>query len=253
MFIGGSMTEILKRLQEAQETGQVIGIIYHGGSQPGSFREISPIKLYDNKVSAHCYASDLVKSFNLDKIELRGDMPTQEEKTGEWDFKYVDADRFGNPDTILSTYQEYLTSLGWHVLSHFDQEFGQTNINLHTFFKNGKLRKTPVITISHSPLTSDCFVQYGSSEILTEYRESSRPWSLGGKVSINTRTFAKADKAVYEFLKLAKNHAPYSEELIEQPLLPKTAPISRPKKIKRRQTSSKPLLNLNKFIRMLLD
>ena len=222
------MNEILKCLQDAQETGQVIGIIYHGGSQPGSFREISPVKIDNNKVRARCYASNTVKTFNIDKIELRGDLPTKEEKAAEWNTDYIDADRFGNPATILSTYKEYLTSLGWNVQLNFEEDIGQTRICLHTFFKNGKLRKTPVITLSHSPLTSDHFVQLDSDEILIQYRENSRPWSIGGKNCSNTRTFTKADKAVYEFLKLAKTQAPNTEGAIEKPLLPKTEPISRP-------------------------
>lgn len=59
-----------KRLQEAIDDGEELKVIYQGGSQPGSLREIAPISLKNGKVSARCFTSNAVKSFLLEKISI---------------------------------------------------------------------------------------------------------------------------------------------------------------------------------------
>ena len=64
------METLRKILEEAIGTGELITIIYHGGSEPGSRRMISPIKVDDKIVRARCLTSNKVKGFSIDKIEL---------------------------------------------------------------------------------------------------------------------------------------------------------------------------------------
>lgn len=54
-------------LKEAVETGEILKIRYHGGSQPGRlFREIAPISVNSDKVRA----SGTVKTFLISKVEI---------------------------------------------------------------------------------------------------------------------------------------------------------------------------------------
>ena len=46
------MKSIKPILTEAIETGEVVKIKYHGGSQPGSLRQISPISIVGDDVVA---------------------------------------------------------------------------------------------------------------------------------------------------------------------------------------------------------
>jgi hypothetical protein len=48
-------------LQEAIETGEIITIIYKGGSKTGAKRDISPISIKNGKVRARCHSSNAVK------------------------------------------------------------------------------------------------------------------------------------------------------------------------------------------------
>lgn len=78
------MSEVLARLESAIGTGELVSIVYHGGSQPGAFREITPLQIEDGKVRARCYTSNAVKTFALDKIELRGPIPTPNDEAKAW-------------------------------------------------------------------------------------------------------------------------------------------------------------------------
>ena len=65
----------IARLLEAAEDGELIEIIYHGGSSPGSSRWISPRKLfrvsgYGAYVEAHCDKRKEVRTFSTEKIEI---------------------------------------------------------------------------------------------------------------------------------------------------------------------------------------
>jgi predicted DNA-binding transcriptional regulator YafY len=59
-----------QRLREAIQAGETLKIVYNGGSNPGALREIAPISLSGDKLSAHCYSSNAVKSFAIDRIVL---------------------------------------------------------------------------------------------------------------------------------------------------------------------------------------
>ena len=51
---------ITDKLAKAVDAGEIVRIVYHGGSQPGTIREIAPIAVENNKVSALCLASEIV-------------------------------------------------------------------------------------------------------------------------------------------------------------------------------------------------
>ena len=57
-------------LSEAIGTGEILTIIYNGGSQPGAQRQISPIKISGPIVVARCLSSDEIKKFSIPKIEI---------------------------------------------------------------------------------------------------------------------------------------------------------------------------------------
>jgi len=62
--------DVIARLKEALKSGEIIKIVYYGGSQPGTCREITPLRILDDEVTAKCYQSDSIKTFKIAKIEL---------------------------------------------------------------------------------------------------------------------------------------------------------------------------------------
>lgn len=127
---------ITEQLKQAIGTGELLTIIYNGGSQPGSKRMISPVKISpdEKKVRARCYTSNAVKEFVIDKIVI------VDNPEGETDYqKNVILPEPKNLTEGVAQYLEELNSLGWHV------ELEDDSIGLFTTLKNGKLRKTAVI------------------------------------------------------------------------------------------------------------
>ena len=65
------MPGVFEIVSGAMSRKESIGIIYHGGSNPGSYREILPLKItLKGKLQAKCLASNAVKLFVFDSIEI---------------------------------------------------------------------------------------------------------------------------------------------------------------------------------------
>jgi len=58
-------------LREAAETGEIVTVIYHGGSQPGTKRRLAPITVTAREIRARDIPTGEVKNFLLSKIESR--------------------------------------------------------------------------------------------------------------------------------------------------------------------------------------
>jgi len=65
------------QIQNALTAGEVIKVVYHSGSQPGTVRNIAPFDITGNKVRAQCFTSKALKTFLLEKIEFVGDENTE--------------------------------------------------------------------------------------------------------------------------------------------------------------------------------
>jgi predicted DNA-binding transcriptional regulator YafY len=70
----GKTTHHLDQLEDdlnnAVNFGEVVKIRYHGGSQPGSVREVVPKSVSNGKLFAICARSNAIRSFFLSKIEI---------------------------------------------------------------------------------------------------------------------------------------------------------------------------------------
>ena len=173
--------ELINKLSEAIETGEILSVIYHGGSQPGSVRQLSPIKVTSREVRARDVSSNAVKTFLVAKMELIGSILT----TKQYDPNVIN----GNvePASIEEAFQnqvEKLKGIGWHV------ELEKDSISLHSYFKNGKVRK-------------------GADVGITKYDENpSRPFYVYGPSLASARTFGKLSSAIELFNEESKTHAP---------------------------------------------
>jgi hypothetical protein len=169
------MINILSKLHEAIGTGELISIIYHGGSEPGTARMILPIKIEGDKVRARCYTSNKVKAFSLEKIELAADdIPD-----------YTGAHQ--EPASLKEAIAPYLNELkaaGWDI------ELTSDSAGLFTFFKNGKRRKTPDLGIYYQNPNENDGINH-------------RPWYVSG------HAYKYLSKAILKFMEIARRHKPF--------------------------------------------
>src|SRR4051812_27401190 len=110
--MGADAVSVRERLERAIGTGELVGIVYYGGSQPGAFREIEPLQIDGEKVWARCHTSSAEKVFSIDKIELRGPVPTEDDRKHEWGGTPKPAP-YTNVAEVRSYFREQLDKTGF--------------------------------------------------------------------------------------------------------------------------------------------
>ena len=174
--------DIFEILSEAAKSGEIVSIIYHGGSQPGSVRDLYPIEVTIREVRAREVATGATKTFLLSKMEVA----SLNTSTGQYDLERRKKQEFGDVSIqeAFSGYVAAFKEMGWHV--HIEED----SISLHRYFKNGKPRK-------------------GSDVGVTKYDDNpSRPYYVWGPSLAAARTFGKLSSATALVLEEAKIHAP---------------------------------------------
>lgn len=183
-------------LLEAIENGKSLRVRYFGGSSPGDERELHPLSLKDGKVRARCIPSGETKTFVVEKMELVVDgVPSELAST-------LPAPSLLYPsiDEFIHHQSAYLQQMGWVV-----EREGEA-VSLHRTFKNGKLIKTPDVSLNFEAVTYD-LVFDGEKVIEANHRERSRPWIVSATKQ-TTKTFGDFEKAQLAFLEFAKYQAP---------------------------------------------
>jgi len=164
----------IKNIETAIGTGEVLTIVYDGGSHPGTAREIVPLNVVNNNfLWALCIKTNEKKQFKLNKITLCN---------AERKIDYIDQPLYTSLTDVISKNIAALQARGWHV------EYTDDHIYLSLFFKNGKPRKTPIVSF-------------------TFYNDCMRPWSV--RSPHGPHSFVHFDKAAIYFLSEAlKNCTP---------------------------------------------
>lgn len=171
------MKTIKQTLQNAIGTGELINIIYNGGSEPGKSRMIMPINIEGNKIRARCYTTNTVKSFNIEKITLA--QSDQINYTGE----------HKEPETLLKAIEPFMDevkTLDWEI------EINEFEAGLFIYFKNGNRKKTATVSIIYT----------NAPDSNGRIEEKSRPWYVHG------HSFKYLSKAIEKFMTYAREKAP---------------------------------------------
>jgi hypothetical protein len=132
--------DVRARLLTAATAGEIVRIVYHRGSQPGTVREIMPLAITDDEVRARDLATGIEKSFKLLYVELAGPQTTDAGRLGE------------DGRTLRAALDSHLTDLracGWHV------ETTDNSVSVHLSFKNGKPRKGRDVSILFNEFSID--------------------------------------------------------------------------------------------------
>jgi len=207
------------RLREAIKYGEILKVIYHGGSQPGTLREIAPISIKNGKVSARCYTSNAVKSFALEKIVIvEGEAQPH---AAEWQPRLVKPEQYGSISELLENQKELLVQLGWHI------EHDNNHLSLHRKSKTGKPLKGPDISLYYSDVSLDYEESTFTIGLVTDMdsislvagmdgepreenmRKRRSHWTVRGKnQDMKTKIYSHLDKAAEVFMEWAKLLAP---------------------------------------------
>lgn len=184
---------VLSMLKEAVEQAVVLRIKYHGGSQPGAVRDIAPIEIMGDKIRARCYASNAVKTFMVEKIEiLEGDGEIDAD-TELWQ-RGKDTTKYHTLDQAYNDISSTLDPLEWHI------EKSEASISLHRRFKNGNPRKGSEAQIVYEEYDyGDIFIDEEGNEHHEEPKLRIRPWVIRSKTE-QTRTYKDLDNAAKHFL-----------------------------------------------------
>jgi hypothetical protein len=170
---------IASRLAEAIRDGEILTVVYDGGSQPGRKRQISPIRLTEGMVIARCIASGRVKWYGLDKMEVTAtDHPAP-----AYDPSLENAQRDADAIVLALEHYDRIIKNGWHIV------ISETSIGLHDYHKKqGTPLKYPSI----------CLARTGE--------EYARPWSVRGPTRGNG--YIDPGKAAAAFIEEAEKHSP---------------------------------------------
>ena len=183
------------------ETGEVLTIKYHGGSSPGAVRELTPVKVEDDRVRARCHTSNAVKVFMLDKIELLPKTIDQVDVSKVWDGRPTDDSEIyaapTNAGGICTDRLEAFRELGWQVVTHDDPD--HFSLCLHRPKKTGTgWLKNPSAGLAFERYAWDAVATPDGGFEKANVRLRPRPWVVWGKDT--TVSFGSYNKAVSKFL-----------------------------------------------------
>jgi|GEM_PF-6072620 len=188
---------VVEILEQAIQKKEPIKIKYHGGSHPGTVREIMPVGFSKNKVRARCLITDQFKMFNLEKIELIScDKP---------EITWTDSEQREIENTTFHSIQDMLE----RKKSEFEN-MGYIVINDEKSIKLHRLEKSKISKCCYSSIEQ--FEQEGNFVIFIQVADLSKPL-VGNKKNENLikwrvccllksmksyNNFEKAAKAFYQ-------------------------------------------------------
>lgn len=189
------ITATTEELQEAINNGEVLTVIYHGGSQPGIPRQLAPMQLLpDGKLRARCIATNTAKIFVVSKIEVVNSAdavpvtysvvtPVEPSSLGE---------AIEGP---LADVLQKLRQHGWDI------QKSENHVSVHRIGKNGKPLKKSALILEYrvsSNIALEWSMEAGSVVVMNNFPHE-RPWKVSGD-GIMPVTYGNLAKAVERFI-----------------------------------------------------
>ena len=192
------MHSIEEVLRQAIRTGEVVNIVYNGGSKPGQSRPVIVISVSDEDVVAREPTSRMTKSFKLPKIaSASASNGEAAENPSVVPIQVAEA-------PILSTFTEYeryfdpeLRAAGWHVT------VSDNYLAVSAYFKSGKPRKTPTVSLQFIDRANEPRLDWETGEFSTETRELTgreRPWRVDSARLSQGKSFGELQRAAELFI-----------------------------------------------------
>jgi len=184
-------------LQEAIDEALVLTVKYHGGSQPGTIRQISPISISNGKIRAICLSSNAVKTFVIDKIEICSD---ENEVDKKWNPTHKDKFKYENLNSFIEQNKTDFEKQGWHV------NFSENAISLHRSFRNGRILKGPDVSLAYEEYVYEFYIDLDGKEC-EETKKRKKPWIVSAK-GFQGAAYSKLDRAIERFIEQSNALSP---------------------------------------------
>tara|TARA_R110002012_G_scaffold311186_2_gene520517 strand:+ start:3866 stop:4462 length:597 start_codon:yes stop_codon:yes gene_type:complete len=193
--------DTVENIKGAIECGEVLTVKYHGGSKPGTIRQIHPLHILDDgKVRVKCLSTNSNKVFMLSKIELVDDSLRNSANT--WD--KIQPKTYSSIEDVYEEHSAALIKMGWHVVLN-NEATDKMSIEIYTHFKNGKLRKKPAGILSFTEFDTEYCCD--SDKFVKSSNKRARPYSCFSPDG-NNGSFSSLVKCADKFLLGAKLAAP---------------------------------------------
>ncbi len=195
------MQNIIEILQSAIDTGNAVTIIYNGGSKPGQARELIPLSLNGENLSAREPTSRRAKTFKIQKIASAALQSGEAAKNPE----AIPAPPKSELVPNFGSFEEYAIFLKEKLKGTvFNVSEAENYFSVFEFFKNGKPRKTPSASIQYIDRSTETVFNFETGEFEEQKRELTgreRPWRVDSKRLSEGKTFSQLQSAVELFLK----------------------------------------------------
>jgi hypothetical protein len=191
----GTVESLIAAINEKRK----IEIVYHGGSQPGAVRQITPQGIKDGKVRAFCHTSDAMKLFAVDKISIVDSC--EQTDLVAWQPGLQPSRRYTSIVELVEEKRESLVKQGWHI------ESSENCVALHRVRKNGTPLKGSDVSLDFEEYTHDLIMDEEGEIHEENVRKKQRPWTVRAK-NKDTRTYRSLDVASGLFLEWASLLAP---------------------------------------------
>ncbi len=210
------MNSVADLLRSIVGSGELIKIVYNGGSRPGEARQVVPVSLTNEELIAVEPGIRNSKQYKLNRIA------SAELANGQ---RALNADAQAVPVMpptstlpVLKTLAAYvelfrveLAAAGWHIYES-NESFG-----LATKMKNGNPRKAPSISVQFIDRSEESVFDFESGEFKTMKRELTgreRPWRVDSWRLAQGKSFSELRLAVDLFLQEARASDPATARVV---------------------------------------
>jgi hypothetical protein len=185
---------MFEKFREAIGTGEVLRIVYDGGSSPGAIRDIIALAILDDgKVHAKCLNTLQAKTFVLSKMRL------SDSAIETYDSTIPRRPGYSNLAEAFGGVAPEIRGLGWHVQIE-DEDRGGQCLSAHRVTRTGRTMKGSFASLTFTPMQWDLVVMPDGRIEETNVRLSIKPFTVRAKLAKSSPSFGDLDKAVARFM-----------------------------------------------------
>lgn len=197
-----STQEVFQKLSEKVGSGEIIDIVYLGGSRPGAVRKVVVQSVTKSRLRAVDVANHVPKTFMLDKVVYPVDVkniPSVEWKGSE---------HFSSLADILKKYEKLF--LEKKLTPVLDDDA----LMLFESFKNGKMKKSPFASLVYEEFIDEVYLDPETFEEFHDRRKRVLPYIVRSKHD-KTRSYGSLDRAVVYFIEVIAPNWENNRRLVE--------------------------------------
>jgi len=193
-------------------TGEVVTITYNGGSRPGQPRKIVPISISNEELVGIEPGSHTQKHYKLNRIALVELSSGERESNSEAIAPVIS--NVPALDTLTEYIEQYspeLQSAGWYIST------SDTSFSIGTYFKNGKPRKTPSVSIQYIDRSIETVYDFDKDEFVQVKKDLTgreRPWRVDSWRFKEGKSLAQLHHAFELFIQEARASDPATAKVL---------------------------------------